>query len=74
MEDQRTEQDLLKRRITRWHAIKAGGVAALGLAFSKPVINTIRPSSVFAQARLLLFLTNPSASGGTSSLPALGLW
>ena len=40
---------VLTRRISRRNAIKAGGIAALGLAFSKPLINTIRPPPAFAQ-------------------------
>ena len=39
----------LRRKITRRQAIKAGGLAALGLAFSKPIIDTIRPTPLFAQ-------------------------
>jgi hypothetical protein len=39
----------LQRQLTRRQAIKAGGIAALGLVFSKPVINTLRPAPVFAQ-------------------------
>ena len=38
----------LKRRMTRRQVIKAGGLAALGLAFSKPIIDTIRPTPLFA--------------------------
>ena len=39
---------ILKRRITRRQAIKAGGIAAVGLVFSKPLIETIRPKPAFA--------------------------
>lgn len=38
----------LRRKITRRQAIKVGGLAALGLAFSKPIIDTIRPTPLFA--------------------------
>ncbi|MFQ6028531.1 MAG: hypothetical protein ACE5Q6_13670 [Dehalococcoidia bacterium] len=37
------EPQLLQKRISRRDAIKAGGITALGLAFSKPVIETIHP-------------------------------
>ena len=40
---------LLGRPITRRTAIKAGGIAAVGLAFSKPIIETIHPRPAFAQ-------------------------
>ena len=51
MEKNRSSFDLsryVKQRITRRQAIKAGGIAAIGLVFSKPVIETIRPKSAFA--------------------------
>lgn len=38
-----------KRKVTRRQVLKAGGIAALGLTFSKPIIDTIRPTPVFAQ-------------------------
>ena len=38
----------MKKRISRRRAIKAGGIAAVGLVFSKPVIETIRPKPAFA--------------------------
>ena len=38
----------LKRRISRRQAIKVGGLAAVGLAFSKPLLETIRPKPAFA--------------------------
>lgn len=38
----------LNRHITRREAIKASGIAALGLAFSKPIIETIYPKPAFA--------------------------
>ena len=43
------QSEILRRRISRRTAIKAGGVAAVGLAFSKPVIETIYPRPAFAQ-------------------------
>jgi hypothetical protein len=39
---------ILSRAITRRQAIKAGGIAAVGLAFSKPLIETIYPKPAFA--------------------------
>jgi len=41
--------EFLKGRITRRQAIKVGGLAAAGLVFSKPLIETIRPESAFAR-------------------------
>lgn len=38
----------LETRFTRRQAVKAGGLAAMGLVFSKPIIETIRPKSAFA--------------------------
>lgn len=38
----------LSRPFTRRQAIKAGGIAAVGLAFSKPLIETIYPKPAFA--------------------------
>ncbi len=38
----------LNRAVTRRQAIKAGGIAAVGLAFSKPLIETILPKPAFA--------------------------
>ena len=38
----------LGRRISRRQAIKLGGLATLGLAFHKPVIETIKPTQIFA--------------------------
>lgn len=45
----RVEEDIsvLKRRISRRQAMKAGGIAAAGLVFVKPVIDTIKPPSVW---------------------------
>jgi hypothetical protein len=37
------KQTLLQKRISRRDAMKAGGIAAVGLAFSKPIIETIHP-------------------------------
>ena len=39
----------LKGRLTRRQVVKAGALAALGLAFSKPLIDTIRPLPLFSQ-------------------------
>ena len=41
---------IFDHEITRRDAIKAGGVAGLGLAFSKPLIDTLRPRAAFGQA------------------------
>ena len=38
----------LNRAVTRRQAIKAGGIAAVGLAFSKPLIETLYPKPAFA--------------------------
>lgn len=50
MQDDRNTQEfgLLAKQITRRDAIKAGGIAAVGLAFSKPLIETIYPKPAFA--------------------------
>jgi hypothetical protein len=39
----------LRGPITRRQAIKAGGIAVVGLAFSKPLIETVWPKPAFAQ-------------------------
>ena len=36
--------------ITRRDAVKAGGIAGLGLAFSRPLVRTLRPANAFGQA------------------------
>ena len=41
--------EYMKKHLTRRQAIKAGGIAAIGLAFSKPVIETLRPPPAWAQ-------------------------
>lgn len=49
MEEQENKfEKNLERRITRRRAIQAGGLVVLGLAFSKPTINTIFPKPAFA--------------------------
>ena len=50
MEPDNQPEKITQRRISRRAAIKAGGIAAVGLAFSKPLIETIYPKSAFAQA------------------------
>ncbi len=60
-ENEKHVDQYFKRLITRRQAIKAGGLAALGLAFSKPVIKSIYPKSIFA-----------SSYGGGSSEPSPG--
>ena len=42
--------DVLTRSISRRNAIKAGGIVALGLAFSKPIISSLHPPPAYAQA------------------------
>ena len=49
MEKEEPEVRILTRRITRRQAVKAGGIAALGLAFSKPIISSLQPPPAFAQ-------------------------
>ena len=50
MENQEpTNRNLIQSRVSRRTALKAGGIAALGLAFSKPLIQTIYPQPAFAQ-------------------------
>ena len=39
----------LIREVSRRHALKLGGAAAAGVAFSKPLIETIRPKLAFGQ-------------------------
>ena len=49
MEDQENKfEKNLERRINRRQAIKTGGLVAIGLVFSKPLINTIYPKPAFA--------------------------
>ena len=42
------ERSRMNSRLTRRQVIKAGGVAALGLAFSRPIVDTLRPKPVSA--------------------------
>lgn len=46
--DSQTATRYLSSKISRRQAIKAGGLAALGLAFSKPIVSTIMPTPAFA--------------------------
>ena len=62
MENQEARGRLLGQRVTRREAIKAGGIAALGLAFSKPIIETIYPKPIFATTG-----TGMRCSGSTST-------
>ena len=41
-------EHVFNRHATRRQVIKAGGIAALGIAFSKPIIQTLRPGVAFA--------------------------
>jgi len=49
MEQKEKVKSYLRKNITRRQALKAGGIAALGLTFSKPFVDTIRPRPVFAE-------------------------
>jgi hypothetical protein len=60
----------LGKPISRRSAIKAGGIAALGLAFSKPIIQTVYPQPAFAQ--LSAVALRPAVAGMT--LPLLRYW
>ena len=57
--------ETLRQPITRRQAIRVGGLAALGLVFSKPLIETIRPKPAFAQ-----YVSQPP-SGGAPPVGAL---
>jgi len=57
MEKEEQGRRFLTREVTRRQALKAGGIVALGLAFSKPLIETIHPPSVFANHYLETFCT-----------------
>lgn len=59
---ERNSEHYLKRRITRRQALKAGGIAALGLIYAKPIIDTIRPTPVFAN-----YGSGGSTGGGGTS-------
>ena len=48
MEKEEQGARFLTREVTRRQALRAGGIAALGLVFSKPLIETIRPKPAFA--------------------------
>jgi hypothetical protein len=48
MEKEEPVVKFLKQRINRRQAIKVGGLATLGLVFSKPLIEAIRPMPAFA--------------------------
>ena len=62
MESEQQREHMLERLITRRSAIKAGGIAAVGLAFSKPIIHTIHPGPTF----------NPGPAFAQSSPPPEG--
>ena len=40
---------ILDREVTRRDALKAGGIAGVGLAFSKPLMTALRPNPAFGQ-------------------------
>ena len=44
----REKRSPMNSKLTRRQVIKAGGVAALGLVFSKPIVQTLRPKPVSA--------------------------
>ena len=56
------ERSRLHSRLTRRQVIKAGGVAALGLAFSKPIVETLRPKPASANVSFI-----PGGSPGPSA-------
>ena len=41
---------ILDHEITRRDALKAGGIAGLGLAFAAPVVRSVKPQRAFAQS------------------------
>jgi hypothetical protein len=57
----RSSVSLLGKQLSRRDAIKAGGIAVLGLTFTKPVIETIYPKPAFAQM-------SPGPSNGGTKL------
>ena len=48
METDQNSETILKQGLTRRQVIRAGGIAAVGLAFTKPLIETIYPKPAFA--------------------------
>lgn len=48
MENEQNPENPLSQGLTRRQLIKAGGIAAVGLAFTKPLIDTIYPKPAFA--------------------------
>ena len=50
MREKNSLEKVFNRPATRRQVIKAGGIAALGIAFSKPIIETLRPSVAFASS------------------------
>jgi hypothetical protein len=67
----RSTIDLRQQRISRRDALKAGGIAAVGLAFSKPLIETLRPRTAFAS--LSPIPGGPSAMPLSGSVSAVGI-
>ena len=78
-------EHMLERRITRRAAIKAGGIAAVGLTFAKPIIETIYPKPIFATGGTGMLCTgsaeinNPTAQVTAPSVSeaitlALAIW
>ena len=65
--------DQRKHYITRRQAIKLGGIVAVGLIFSKPIIDTIRPTPLFAHYGAGPTFASPTGptSGGPTSGPTL---
>ena len=60
----------LNQHITRRQAIKAGGIAAIGLAFSAPLIRTLQPRSAFAAGTYVATGPGPT-NGGATGAPSL---
>ena len=54
----------LNQHITRRQAIKVGGIAAIGLVFSAPLIQTLRPRSAFAGGNYRNAATAPGPTNG----------
>ena len=49
MDSQEKAIELLGRKVTRRDALKVGGVAGLGLAFSRPLVTALKPKQAFGQ-------------------------
>ena len=65
----------LNSHITRRQAIKAGGIAVVGLVFAGPIINTLQPRSAFAVGgSYQLSATGPATSSAApTGSPSMSL-